>query len=37
MVHSQSGVYGALTALACPDLVKGFLNVGGQIECDLNA
>lgn len=35
MVHSQSGVYGALTALARPDLVKGLLNVEGRTGCDL--
>ena len=36
MVHSQSGVYGALTAVARPDLVKGFVNVEGRTGCDLD-
>ena len=35
MVHSQSGIYGTLTALARPDLVKGLLNVEGRGGCDL--
>jgi len=35
MVHSQSGIYGTLTALARPDLVKALLNVEGRAGCDL--
>ena len=35
MVHSQSGVYGTLTALARPDLVKGYVNIEGRTGCDL--
>jgi pimeloyl-ACP methyl ester carboxylesterase len=35
MVHSQSGIYGTLTALARPDLVQGLLNVEGRTGCDL--
>jgi pimeloyl-ACP methyl ester carboxylesterase len=35
MVHSQSGIYGTLTALARPDLVRGLLNVEGRAGCDL--
>ncbi len=35
MVHSQSGVYGALTAVARPKLVKGLVNVEGRTGCDL--
>ncbi|MBM4263211.1 MAG: hypothetical protein FJ145_17495 [Deltaproteobacteria bacterium] len=37
MVHSQSGIYGTLTALARPDLVAGLINVEGRSGCDLNA
>jgi pimeloyl-ACP methyl ester carboxylesterase len=37
MVHSQSGLYGTLAALARPDLVKGLLNVEGRTGCDLDA
>ena len=36
MVHSHSGVYGALNAIAGPDLVKGFLNVEVRTGCDPN-
>jgi pimeloyl-ACP methyl ester carboxylesterase len=36
MVHSQSGLYGTLAALARPDLVKGLLNVEGRTGCDLD-
>src|SRR6185295_2299734 len=35
MVHSQSGIYGTLVALARPDLVKAVLNVEGRAGCDL--
>lgn len=37
MVHSQSGIYGTLTALARPDLVAGLINVEGRSGCNLNA
>jgi pimeloyl-ACP methyl ester carboxylesterase len=30
MVHSQSGIYGSLTAVARPELVKGLINVEGR-------
>jgi len=36
MVHSHSGVYGALNAIAGPDLVKGFLNAEGRTGCHPN-
>jgi pimeloyl-ACP methyl ester carboxylesterase len=35
MVHSQSGLYGTLTALARPDLVKGYVNIEGRSGCEL--
>ena len=35
MVHSQSGVYGTLTALARPDLIKGYVNIEGRAGCEL--
>jgi len=35
MVHSQSGVYGTLSALARPDLVKAYVNIEGRTGCDL--
>jgi len=35
MVHSQSGIYGTLAALARPNLVKAVLNVEGRAGCDL--
>lgn len=37
MVHSQSGIYGTLTALARPDLVAGLINVEGRSGCNLDA
>jgi pimeloyl-ACP methyl ester carboxylesterase len=35
IVHSQSGIYGTLAALARPDLVKAVLNVEGRVGCEL--
>jgi pimeloyl-ACP methyl ester carboxylesterase len=35
MVHSQSGTYGTQTALARPDLLKGYINVEGRTGCNL--
>lgn len=35
MVHSQSGIYGALTAVALSEQVKGFINVEGRTGCQL--
>lgn len=35
MVHSQSGIYGSLTALAQPDLVKALVSVEGRSGCEL--
>ena len=36
IVHSQSGAYGALTAIAAPDLVRAWVNVEGLARYALN-
>ncbi len=36
MVHSQSGIYGVLTGVALPELVKGLVNIEGRTGCQLS-